>query len=72
MDQGLSKVIKSRYRKKLLQHIMTMADNYNTHLVVSSAWEEILSETIMNCFHWSPGQTIAEDSIEENVICQMS
>jgi uncharacterized protein YeeX (DUF496 family) len=63
LDQGIIRSVKVRYRKKMLQYIVTVAEASNTksdfnksisvlHAVrwVSSAWEQISRETIVKCF----------------------
>jgi ABC-type antimicrobial peptide transport system permease subunit len=63
LDQGIIRAVKARYRKKMLQYIVTVAEarstqsDFNKSISVlqafrwvSSAWEQISRETIVKCF----------------------
>ncbi|XP_033221235.1 uncharacterized protein LOC117175637 [Belonocnema kinseyi] len=74
LDQGIIRVVKARYRKKMLQHLITVAEDCDTrsqflksisvlHAVrwVNSSWQEISPETISKCFQCSVDKIINAD-----------
>lgn len=79
LDQGIIRAVKARYRKKMLQHLITVAEDCDTrsqflksisvlHAVrwVNSAWQEISPESISKCFQRSGFKERIEGIIDED------
>ncbi|XP_033231484.1 tigger transposable element-derived protein 6-like [Belonocnema kinseyi] len=59
LDQGIIRAVKARCRKKMLQHLITVAEDCSTRsqflksISALHAWQEISPKTISKCFERS-------------------